>query len=78
VFNDRNSNLVNLYRMVREFPLELQNQLRYTLNSREDYDIIKGNYTEKIRSEPKWAFVGIFADRGLSGTSTKKTGHERR
>lgn len=36
------------------------------------YDVQVRYYTEKIRSEPKWAFVGIFADSGLSGTSTKK------
>ena len=36
------------------------------------YDVQVRYYTEKICSEPKWAFVGIFADRGLSGTSTKK------
>ena len=36
------------------------------------YDVQVRYYTEKIRSEPKWAFVGIFADRGISGTSTKK------
>ena len=36
------------------------------------YDVQVRYYTERIRSEPKWAFVGIFADRGLSGTSTKK------
>lgn len=36
------------------------------------YDVQVRYYTEKIRSEPKWAFVGILADRGLSGTSTKK------
>lgn len=35
------------------------------------YDVQVRYYTEKIRSEPKWAFVGIFADRGISGTSTK-------
>ncbi len=36
------------------------------------YDVQVRYYTEKIRSEPKWAFVSIFADRGISGTSTKK------
>lgn len=36
------------------------------------YDVQVRYYTEKIRSEPKWAFVDIFADKGLSGTSTKK------
>ena len=36
------------------------------------YDVQVRYYTERIHSEPKWAFVGIFADRGLSGTSTKK------
>lgn len=29
-------------------------------------------YTEKINGEPKWKMVGIFADKGISGTDTKK------
>ena len=29
-------------------------------------------YTDKINSEPMWIFAGIFADKGISGTSTKK------
>ena len=29
-------------------------------------------YTEKINEEPEWEFVGIFADKGISGTSVKK------
>lgn len=40
-FNDFNSHLVNLYRMVRERPMELQAALRYVLNSREDFDAIR-------------------------------------
>ena len=29
-------------------------------------------YTERIRAEPDWQFVGIFADKGITGTSVKK------
>ena len=37
VFNDLNSNLVNLYRCVRDNPAKLKYKLRYVLNSREDF-----------------------------------------
>ncbi len=30
------------------------------------------HYEERIRTEPKWSFVGIFADKGITGTSMKK------
>ncbi len=36
------------------------------------YDVQKRYYTEKINAEPKWTLVGIFADKGITGTSTKK------
>lgn len=29
-------------------------------------------YTERIKANPKWIFKGLYADEGLSGTSTKK------
>ena len=41
VYNDFNSNLSNLYRCVRECPDELCEELRYTLNSREDFEYIR-------------------------------------
>lgn len=28
-------------------------------------------YTEKIKNEPKWRLAGIYADKGITGTSTK-------
>jgi len=31
----------------------------------------KQYYTEKINSEPKWYLAGIYADKGITGTSTK-------
>ena len=37
VFNDFNSNFVNLYRCVRDNPAKLKYKLRYVLNSREDF-----------------------------------------
>ena len=41
VYNDFNPNLVNLYRCVREHPKELCDELRYTLNSRTDFEYIR-------------------------------------
>lgn len=41
VYNDFNSLLVNLYRCVRDKPLELIEALRFTLNAREDFDYVK-------------------------------------
>lgn len=35
------------------------------------YEVQKSHYEERIRSEPKWALVGIFADKGITGTSMK-------
>jgi DNA invertase Pin-like site-specific DNA recombinase len=29
-------------------------------------------YTDYIQKNPEWRFAGIFADEGISGTSTKK------
>ncbi|HOG67870.1 MAG TPA: DNA adenine methylase [Fibrobacteraceae bacterium] len=42
VYNDFNSLLVNLYRCVRDHYESLQGELRYVLNSREEFDHIKG------------------------------------
>ena len=42
VFSDFNGNLVNLYRCVREQPEALRNELRYMLNSRLDFEYMKG------------------------------------
>lgn len=41
VYNDFNSLLTNLYRCVREKPQELMEELRYVLNSREDFEIVR-------------------------------------
>ena len=29
-------------------------------------------YTERITSNPDWDFIGMFADKGITGTQTKK------
>lgn len=36
------------------------------------YDAQVTHYTEFIRKNPEWEFVGIYADDGISGTNTKK------
>jgi DNA adenine methylase len=41
VYNDFNGLLVNLYRCVREKPEELMDALRYVLNARADFDLVK-------------------------------------
>ena len=41
VYNDFNSLLTNLYRCVREQPRELMEALRYVLNSREDFELVR-------------------------------------
>ena len=35
------------------------------------YDAQKAYYIDKINAEPNWKFVGIFADKGITGTSIK-------
>ena len=35
------------------------------------YAVQVKHYTELINREPRWSLVGIFADKGISGTSTK-------
>lgn len=41
VYNDFNGLLVNLYRCVREKPVELTDALRYVLNAREDFEAVR-------------------------------------
>ena len=56
IYNDFNANLVNLFRMVRECPMELQDRLRYVLNSRADYDFLKKCMARGHNKDPvQWA-----------------------
>lgn len=48
---------------------------RVSTNNKEQinsYEAQKVYYTQKIEENPDWELTGIFADRGLSGTSLKK------
>lgn len=47
VYNDFNPNLINLYRCVRDSPDTLIEELRYTLNSRLDFEHIRKLLREK-------------------------------
>ena len=60
---------------------ELKRQLRVAAYCRvstkeEDqansYEVQKEYYTDKIMSNPAWTMAGIFADKGITGTSVKK------
>ena len=35
------------------------------------YEVQKAYYTDRINAEPNWKLVGIFADKGITGTSVK-------
>jgi len=35
------------------------------------YEVQKKHYEERIIAEPKWTLIGIFADKGITGTSMK-------
>ncbi len=60
----------NSYRQLRVAAYcRVSTQMEEQLNS---YEVQKSYYTEKINSEPKWKFVGIFADKGITGTSALK------
>lgn len=60
----------NAYRQIRVAAYcRVSTKQEEQLNS---YDVQKKYYTEKINAEPKWTLVGIFADKGISGTSVKK------
>ncbi len=45
-----------------------------TLNEEQQtsYELQISYYNKKIHSNPEWEFAGVFADRGISGTGTKK------
>lgn len=47
VFNDVNSNLINLYRCVKYHPEALQKELEYTLMSREQFFDCKEQYNTR-------------------------------
>lgn len=47
VYNDFNPNLANLFRCVRDKPDELVDELRYTLNSRTDFEYIRNTIKSK-------------------------------
>jgi site-specific DNA-adenine methylase len=49
VYNDFNSLLTNLYRCVREQPRELMEALRYVLNSREDFELVRSALSATAR-----------------------------
>ena len=36
------------------------------------YEVQREYYTDKIMSNPEWTMGGIFADKGITGTSAKK------
>lgn len=56
IYNDFNSNLVNLFRVVRDSPSELQAALRYILNAREDFDTVKARLARGHNKDPVlWA-----------------------
>lgn len=73
VFNDFNGNLVNLYRCVREQPEALRNELRYMLNSRLDFEYMKGMlHSQAVLSDVRRAayYYALIRYSYAAGTST--------
>ena len=69
VYNDLNGNLAALYRTVRDHPRELQERLRYVLNSREDFMRLK-QVLEHPEGWRKWRAPRRFTR--SSGTATRQ------
>lgn len=64
------ANVAKSYRQLRVAAYcRVSTQQEEQLNS---YETQVNHYTELINNEPKWDFAGIYADKGLSGTSVKK------
>ena len=73
VFNDFNGNLVNLYRCVREQPEALRNELRYMLNSRLDFEYMKGMlHSQAVLPDVRRAayYYALIRYSYVAGTST--------
>ena len=73
VFNDFNGNLVNLYRCVREQPEALRDELRYMLNSRLDFEYMKGMlYSQAVLPDVRRAayYYALIRYSYAAGTST--------
>ena len=63
------SNVASQYRQLRVVAYcRVSTKQEEQLNS---YESQKAYYTEKINAEPNWRLVGIFADKGITGTSVK-------
>ena len=52
VLNDANGNLINLYRVVREYPDELKDRLLYVLHSREHFKIAQRRLAQFPPADP--------------------------
>lgn len=56
ILNDKNGNLINLYRVVREHPDELKDRLLYVLHSREDFRFAQRRLAEfSYQDDIQWA-----------------------
>lgn len=68
---------VNLQEEVRNTHRQLRVAAYCRVSTKQDdqinsYEVQCKAYTEKINREPGWTMVGIYADKGISGTSVKK------
>ena len=52
VLNDKNGNLINLYRVVREHPEELKERLLYVMHNREDFKIAQRRLAQFPPADP--------------------------
>lgn len=68
---------INIEKQVKETYRQLRVAAYCRVSTKEkeqlnSYEIQKRYYQEKINANPKWTLAGIFADKGITGTSVKK------
>ena len=68
---------INVREMIRSTYRQLRVAAYCRVSTKQDeqinsYENQKKIYTDRINSEPNWTLVEIFADKGITGTSTKK------
>ena len=52
ILNDKNGNLINLFRVVRDHPNELKDRLLYVVHSREDFQIAQRRLAQFPAADP--------------------------
>ncbi len=72
VYNDINSDLVNLFQCIKKYPKEVLQELKFTLNAREIFNKFKQNYNKKELTDIQRAAMFYYIIRTSYGTILKQ------